>query len=531
MVRGFCLVVVTVLVGCVWTPAAAAASCVWRQGNCIVGPDDEYGYMTCPAGSSFCSPAGIHLQQLQQRQQQQQQQQQQQVGVSSTAAAAAAAGSDVEAQHGSPGASTRVVYKVLTTPRVRGSRMRLNATLAKQKARACCEYGVPLWRHLMSASSRSSSNGSSSSSSSRVKLSPKQLKAKLQEFRLQSDGDAAYLDNAENRNLALHLQALLQLLSPHDDPLLIGADIVTDRLLVMERLSGGRVTSANNAFSAVRCAFRLLFGRCLQPGIEAPLTTVKVGGDKLRIDLHSPLPDATVTEFKTDLALRGSLMRDAQGTIRTMEAVQLQMAYALTQLLENLEGLKHWRGTDFIPPRALEQVNRWAMLVLALLFRVLCNERPSDISLYHLGCFKLQAPDHSSTNLAALALAALQPDAAHSADQMLEAFRAAGAVLLIKAPKCKQSYDVRHSVQKCAVQCGVRLAVSAQLASHSTEEALKYAANSCYEAVASTGTPIKLASPEWREGQLPPELQPGSSIAGVPLDVDIAQTTTRKQWI
>jgi hypothetical protein len=52
------------------------------------------------------------VQQLQQRQQQQQQQQQ--VGVSSAAAAtAAAAGSDVEAQHGSPGASTRVVYKVI----------------------------------------------------------------------------------------------------------------------------------------------------------------------------------------------------------------------------------------------------------------------------------------------------------------------------------------------------------------------------------------------------------------------------------
>jgi hypothetical protein len=55
-------------------------------------------------------------------------------------------------------------------------------------------------------------------------------------------------------------------------------------------------------------------------------------------------------------------------------------------------------------------------------------------------------------------------------------------------------YDVRHSVQKCAVQCGIRLAVSAQVASHTTEEALKYAANSCYEAAASTGTPIKLVS-------------------------------------
>jgi hypothetical protein len=103
--------------------------------------------------------------------------------------------------------------------------MRLNATLAKQQARASCEFGMPLWRHLMAASG----SGSSSSSSRRVKLSPKQLKAKLQEFRLQSDANAAYLDNTENRNLPLHLQALLQLLSPHDDSLLIGADIVTDR--------------------------------------------------------------------------------------------------------------------------------------------------------------------------------------------------------------------------------------------------------------------------------------------------------------
>jgi hypothetical protein len=101
--------------------------------------------------------------------------------------------------------------------------MRLNATLAKQQARASCGFGMLLWRHLMAAS------GSGSSSSSRVKLSPKQLKAKLQEFRLHSAANAAYLDNTENRNLPLHLQALLQLLSPHNDSLLIGADIVTDR--------------------------------------------------------------------------------------------------------------------------------------------------------------------------------------------------------------------------------------------------------------------------------------------------------------
>jgi hypothetical protein len=92
------------------------------------------------------------------------------------------------------------------------------------------------------------------------------------------------------------------------------------------------------------------------------------------------------------------------------------------------------------------------MLVLALLLRVLCNQRPSDISLYHLGCFKLQAPDHSSTHLASLALAALQPDAAHSADEMLDAFRAAGAVLLIKAPKRKQNERKRGRGGAAALQ-------------------------------------------------------------------------------
>jgi hypothetical protein len=102
--------------------------------------------------------------------------------------------------------------------------MRLNSTLAKQQARACCEFGAPLWRHQMA----SSSSGSSASSSTRIKLTPKQLKAKLLEFRQQSDAHAAYLDNEAHRNLPLHLQALLQLLSPHADPLLIGGDIVTD---------------------------------------------------------------------------------------------------------------------------------------------------------------------------------------------------------------------------------------------------------------------------------------------------------------
>ncbi|WIA19267.1 hypothetical protein OEZ85_003902 [Tetradesmus obliquus] len=435
------------------------------------------------------------------------------------------------------------------------------------------------------------------------------------------DANREFMEKPENKNLHTHLQYMLQLLSPHDDPLLIGSDIVTDRMLAMERLSGGRVTSVNNAFSAVRCAFRLLFGRSLQPGIEAELTTVKVGNDKLRIDLHSPLPDAAVSEYKTELSLRGTLAREAQGTIRSLESVQLQLVYALTALLEQLDGLKRWPAPDFIPPRSLDQVNRWSQLVLALLFWVLCNERPSDITLYHLGCFKLAAPDHSSTHLASLALAGLQQDAVHHIDDMLEAFRGAGAVLLISAPKCKQSerkrgrgggqqqhvdwlsvrkhllqpqlalWDPARLVVLClmaswfsrgsiaarvllsrrfrsakaapkrqqqpdfqaeatvgcwkvptagdlhgtvptlylvqqsssrAVQSGVRLLLSAQLASHSPDEALKYASNCSYDLQHGTAAPIKLASPEWREGTpVPVELPAGSSIAGVPLDLEL----------
>lgn len=70
--------------------------------------------------------------------------------------------------------------------------------------------------------------------------------------------------------------------------------------------------------------------------------TVKVSNDKLRIDLHSPLPDAAVSEYKTELSLRGTLAREAQGTIRSLESVQLQLVYALTALLEQLDGLKRW---------------------------------------------------------------------------------------------------------------------------------------------------------------------------------------------
>ena len=65
--------------------------------------------------------------------------------------------------------------------------------------------------------------------------------------------------------------------------------------------------------------------------------------------------------------------------------------------------------------------------------------RPSDISLYHIDCFQLVLPNGQKTPLAAVALNSLQQSQQqqHSMDQVLEAFRAAGAVLEICAPKCK----------------------------------------------------------------------------------------------
>jgi len=67
--------------------------------------------------------------------------------------------------------------------------------------------------------------------------------------------------------------------------------------------------------------------------------------------------------------------------------------------------------------------------------------RPSDIALYHLGCFQLVLPGSSSSiPLAAVVLHSLQQQQPqHSMDAILEAFRAAGAVLHVKAPKCKQN--------------------------------------------------------------------------------------------
>ena len=85
-------------------------------------------------------------------------------------------------------------------------------------------------------------------------------------------------------------------------------------------------------------------------------------------------------------------------------------------------------------------------MIQAWLFRGAVDlSRPSDVCLYHLGCFQLALPSGQKTHLAAVVLNSLQQgQQQHSIDQVLEAFRAAGAVLEIHVPKCKQSEQKRR---------------------------------------------------------------------------------------
>lgn len=97
---------------------------------------------------------------------------------------------------------------------------------------------------------------------------------------------------------------------------------------------------------------------------------------------------------------------------------------------------------EYIPATTLGQVHRWCSVLLAQLFRGTVDlGRPADISLYHLGCCKLALPDGRSVYLAKVVLYSLQQQhqqQQYSLDEVLEAFRQAGAVLQISAPKCKQ---------------------------------------------------------------------------------------------
>lgn len=53
-----------------------------------------------------------------------------------------------------------------------------------------------------------------------------------------------------------------------------------------------------------------------------------VSGARLRIDLHSPLPDGSILDYKEHLDTVGGLARQPAGVIRTWESYQLQLAYA-----------------------------------------------------------------------------------------------------------------------------------------------------------------------------------------------------------
>lgn len=77
-------------------------------------------------------------------------------------------------------------------------------------------------------------------------------------------------------------------------------------------------------------------------GLDAATTTVKVSGDQLRINLHSPLPDGAVTDYREALQARGTLKREPQGVIRSLECLQLHLVYGWSVLLTQLDDLHKW---------------------------------------------------------------------------------------------------------------------------------------------------------------------------------------------
>lgn len=78
----------------------------------------------------------------------------------------------------------------------------------------------------------------------------------------------------------------------------------------------------------------------LPAGIEAAPTTVKVSGTRLRLDLHSPLPDGSITDYKDALNTVGGLAREPAGVTRTWEGFQLYLAYSWRTLLACLADLQ-----------------------------------------------------------------------------------------------------------------------------------------------------------------------------------------------
>lgn len=104
----------------------------------------------------------------------------------------------------------------------KGSRMMVNPSLAKQKARTVCAVGLKLCRHRFSSAEATTANN-------RIQLTPAQIKQALAGFSNQDASHKSFLELNENRNLTKHISTLLQLLSVIDDPLPVQNDIVTQR--------------------------------------------------------------------------------------------------------------------------------------------------------------------------------------------------------------------------------------------------------------------------------------------------------------
>lgn len=97
---------------------------------------------------------------------------------------------------------------------------------------------------------------------------------------------------------------------------------------------------------------------------------------------------------------------------------------------ETLSCLMRRSSPNLIPARILDQLNRWCCVLLTWhLMGLVDNSRPSDISLYHIGCLNLVLENGQTTPLASLVLNSLQNQQQHSLSEVLDAFTAAGAVL------------------------------------------------------------------------------------------------------
>jgi hypothetical protein len=67
---------------------------------------------------------------------------------------------------------------------------------------------------------------------------------------------------------------------------------------------------------------------------------VQVSGVRLRLDLHSPLPAGSITDYKDAPNTVGGLASEPAGVIRTWEMFQLHVAYSWRTLLASQDDLQ-----------------------------------------------------------------------------------------------------------------------------------------------------------------------------------------------